>query len=192
MKKLLLLTAIITVIAVLAACTSTGDKNTSSDVVSTDVAESSDGAKVEDLNGVVETSSATGSEDAVSVPSSVIGGDGYQMNGASSNPVVNTSSNTTSSNSTTETSSTYTPSSSSSTSSESGNNGRPGNDNEGGWDEVWGENSGSATSSNATTSTPATPPTADDEEDETSSAPMASRDPDEEDPDGPGWIGGWW
>ncbi len=174
MKKLLLLTAIITLVAVLAACTGFGSNDTSSDVVSADTGVSSNGITVDETGSAADTNATVG--DTVS-------GNVVDMGGTPSNPTTNTPSNTTSSNGVSETSSTYTPSSSSTTSSESGNNGRPGGDNEGGWDETW---NGNASSSTPTVETPVIPPTQDDE---TETPPTASTGSDWEDVDGPGWLG---
>ena len=214
MKKRILLVSTLSIICILimafvcmlvmAACHAFSGGDTSSqgisgnETVSIDstTGESSVGNVIDDTG--VPVSSTVGNETSSDGPASAIGGNDAQMGGASSNPVSSTSSNTTSSadsNQRPTTSSAVT----SSTASEEGNSGRPGSDNE--YSDIsWGQTSSAETSS-TTEWIPSVPPTSSEDTSSvtssTSSVPPAVEDDETptsstEDPDGPGWIQGWY
>lgn len=181
MKKVLLLTAIITLVAVLAACTSFVKTDAESNVPSKDETVSTVGTSsdvtVDETGKPADNNSVT---DTSSTPSTVGGSESASSTDTSSKTSSNTSSTTSSQGGNTR------PSGTSSTTSSQGSNTRPGGDNEGGWSEDWTPN---ASSSAPETETPVTPPTQDDE---TTTPPTASTGSDWVDPNGPGWIDGWY
>ena len=189
------------------ACTSSGDKNNSSDDVSIGVAESSDGATVDETGsnsdnegmwneawGQESESSAT-EGDSSTTSTAATSSNNTSSTGTSSKDVSSnsTSSNSASSNATSSNNaSSNNASNTTSSNSSSSSSTAPGdNEGEGDWNGVWGE---SSSSSNVTASRP-------DKKEckngcvECGELPMDGK-PEEcgcecHDSDGPGWIPGW-